>query len=231
MDPNGDIKFVDDPEQIKAAAGSFGLLGIVISLTLRVDKMMKAVMVPRKVPIQLAIPPPEGYKVPDQIKKMKKVTPEQLKKAQADFEKTVQEDYYVEWFWFPYCTELWVNTWKKAPIDAEDKLKPYPSNYQANLQWVRRLLLAKLQNELTRYLQYEAWTAQQLVNSRGFRWLSGATQAWTMGKTTMSQMPSVKDEKHAIQTYVSEALHFRRGIRKLPFPQSQVACSRVDSAL
>ena len=33
----------------------------------------------------------------------------------------------------------------------------------------------------------------------------------------MLQMPSVPDEKHAIQTYVSEALHFRRGIRTCYF--------------
>lgn len=52
------------------------------------------------------------------------------------------------------------------------------------------------------------------MNSWGFKILSASAQAWLMGKTTMSQMPTVKNEANAIQTYMSEALHFRRGIRK-----------------
>lgn len=99
--------------------------------------MMKAVMTPQKIPLQLAIPPPEGYPVPEQIQNMRKVTPEELEQARKKFIKTIEEQYYLEWFWFPYCNEVWVNTWRRIDIEPIDKLDPYPSNYQTHLQWVR----------------------------------------------------------------------------------------------
>ena len=39
-------------------------------------------------------------------------------------------------------------------------------------------------------------------------------QAWLFGVATMAVMPNITDPKKAIKTYVSEALHFRRGIRE-----------------
>ena len=38
-------------------------------------------------------------------------------------------------------------------------------------------------------------------------------QAWLFGVATMAVMPNITDPKKAIKAYVSEALHFRRGIR------------------
>ena len=71
-------------------------------------------MMPVKVPLPLAIPPPPGFAVPHEVQQMiaaKKITPAQLVAAQSDFERRCETDYYLEWFWFPYQDDCWVNTW------------------------------------------------------------------------------------------------------------------------
>ena len=93
----------------------FGLLGIVISLTVQLDAMGIAELVPVHIPLPLAIPPPEGYVVPKQVQAMmqkSKITEAQLDKARKTFIQRCEEDYYLEWFWFPYQESAWVNTWK-----------------------------------------------------------------------------------------------------------------------
>ncbi|KIK62943.1 hypothetical protein GYMLUDRAFT_163790 [Collybiopsis luxurians FD-317 M1] len=196
VDPRGNIQTVNDPAELRAAAGCFGLLGIVLSVTLRVDKMQKAIMQPQKLPAPLAIPPPPDYPVPKEID-MSKYTAKQLQDAQKAFQETIEQQYYVEWFWFPFQEDVWVNVWKRAEITTFEKLDPYPSNFQAGLQWL------------------EGFFAEIIVNWSLFKALPGRLQAYLFGTIGMLQMPQVADEKHAIQTYVSEALHFRRGIQNM----------------
>jgi hypothetical protein len=45
VDCNGKLQMVDDPKQIKAAAGAFGMLGVVTHITYIFDVMTYAVMV------------------------------------------------------------------------------------------------------------------------------------------------------------------------------------------
>lgn len=135
VDPHGNIQTVSDPAQLQAASGCFGLLGVVLSITLRVDKMQKAVMQPRKIPAPLAIPPPLNYEIPASFN-ISQYSKEQLADAQKKFEKTIEKNYYVEWFWFPFQADVWVNTWERAEVTADEVLGPYPSNLQAALQWV-----------------------------------------------------------------------------------------------
>ena len=45
VDCNGKLRAVDDPYLIKAAAGAFGLLGVVTHITFELDAMTYAVMV------------------------------------------------------------------------------------------------------------------------------------------------------------------------------------------
>ncbi|KAF5391481.1 hypothetical protein D9757_002438 [Collybiopsis confluens] len=196
VDPQGNIQTVNDPAELRAAAGCFGLLGIVLSITLRVDKMQKAIMKPQKLPAPLAIPPPPNYPVPKEID-MSKYSSQQLQDAQKAFEDAVENQYYVEWFWFPFQEDVWVNVWKRAEITADEELDAYPSNFQAGLQWL------------------EGFFAEIIVNWSVFQALSGRLQAYLFGTIGMLQMPSVPDDKHTIQTYVSEALHFRRGIQNM----------------
>lgn len=66
----------------------------------------------------LAIPPLENYKdIPKanfQQMRDNGITDIHLKKVWDEFIKRCKEDYYVQWFWFPYRDYCWVNTWKSA---------------------------------------------------------------------------------------------------------------------
>jgi hypothetical protein len=117
VDAKGGIQTVHDKEELRAASGCFGLLGIVISLTLLVDDMCVAEMKPIAVDVALAIPPPKGYLIPKDIAdEMRKnnIGEEELEHARKKFIRRCKEDYYLEWFWFPYNSKVWVNTWSSA---------------------------------------------------------------------------------------------------------------------
>ena len=45
VDCNGKLQIVDDPYLLRAAAGAFGLLGVVTHITFELDAMTYAVMV------------------------------------------------------------------------------------------------------------------------------------------------------------------------------------------
>jgi hypothetical protein len=121
IDARGEEQVVNDPQELRAASGCFGLLGIVTSITLQLDGMGVAELAPTKLPTVLAIPPPKGYPIPEEIvKQMKKdkIDDQKLERARVDFIKRCEEDYYVEWFWFPYQTHCWVNTWKSTQMGS-----------------------------------------------------------------------------------------------------------------
>ncbi|TFY63527.1 hypothetical protein EVJ58_g3204 [Rhodofomes roseus] len=202
VDAHGELQVVNDPAELRAASGCFGLLGVVVSITLQLDAMGVAELVPVHTPLPLAIPPPKGYPVPKQVQSMiekAKITEAQLEEARADFIRRCEEDYYLEWFWFPYQEHVWINTWKKYPMTPRDgDLKPYPGD-----GWLDGVKSQEIQE-----------TAAQVVTSF-FLWkdLPGYMQAWLFGVASMAAMPNITDPKKAIKTYVSEALHFRRGIQ------------------
>ncbi|CAE7197879.1 unnamed protein product [Rhizoctonia solani] len=197
IDPHGNKKSISDPDQLRAASGCFGLLGICTALTLRLDAMAMAVMNPVKVPLVLAIPPPVGYKVPDVID-MSGITPEDLENARLEFIKRCEEDYYLEWFWYPLTKEVWINTWKKVDDAAAiESLQPYPSPFDALIQWG------------------QGWLAEQVINTELFGSLSGRIQAFLFGQITLGAMPHVPEPENAIRTLTSEAIHFRRGIQNM----------------
>ncbi|KAF5356511.1 hypothetical protein D9757_008749 [Collybiopsis confluens] len=221
VDPLGNIQTVSDPTELKAAAGCFGLLGVVLSVTLRVDKMQKAVMQPHKLPVALAIPPPPGYPVPAWID-MSQYTQQQLDDAQKAFETAIETQYYVEWFWFPFQSEVWFNVWQRAEVTISEDLDAYPSNLQAALQWL------------------EGFFAETINNWSVYQALPGWLQAFIFGTVGQSQMPDVPDPQNAIITYVSEALHFRRGIQnmrcldsewEIPIPATQDGQTRDFSVI
>jgi hypothetical protein len=114
VDAKGVLRTVNDPVELRAASGAFGLLGVVIAVTLQLDDMGVTDMMPVKVPMPLAIPPPKGYPIPYEVQKIMdeyKITSDQLAEAQKTFEWRCNNDYYLEWFWFPYQDDCWVNTW------------------------------------------------------------------------------------------------------------------------
>ena len=145
VDANGEARIINptDEEFLTAASGSFGLLGVVTHLTLKLEPMSYAVMKPRKVHVYQAIPPPPGYTIPSALQPKKPLTTEDLAKAQEDFERRGSDDYYAEWFWFPYSDYVWVNTWDTTddPTGVED----YPNAVNKVLQLAGTLVVQVLQ--------------------------------------------------------------------------------------
>ncbi len=91
--------------------------------------MSYARMKPAKVPVALTIPPPFGVTVPEPLRKAggdpNTPSPSELEKAFKDFVHRAESSYYAEWFWFPYQSECWVNTWDNDGDPAQ--AVPYPS--------------------------------------------------------------------------------------------------------
>ena len=182
VDANGVLQTVSDPDFLRAAAGSFGLLGIITSYTIRLDKMTYAAMRPQRSPVELAIPPPleyiiaaksgdEKYKYINDL--ISQHSQETLDKAQAEFIRQAESDYYAEWFWFPLQRDVWVNTWNNDGSEAESR--DIPSDFEAFLEWL------------------EEWIAEELNNWPVYQLLPGEVQAKVFGFFTLLQLPNVTD--------------------------------------
>lgn len=129
IDVNGKEQFVNmsDPTLLKAASGCFGLLGVVTYITFECDAMCTAVMRPVKLDVIDAIPPPPEMKdsdIPAPLRQ--KRTQAEKDNNVREFERRANEDFYAEWFWFPYSQQVWVNTWK-TDTDTKNVVN-YPSN-------------------------------------------------------------------------------------------------------
>ncbi len=193
IDVNGKQQTVSDPKLLKAAAGCFGLLGIVTHITFELEAMTYAVMKPRKPDIGLAIPPLSQSEVPAAIKKMH--TDVDVKSAIAQFEDQATNDYYSEWFWFPYQQTAWVNCWNNT-TDATGVVD-YPNTSQVWLQWV------------------QGWIGGVMMASEFFAALPPHWQAQLLATGGMAVLPPTLFEKPTpeIKTWIPNALHFRRGVQ------------------
>jgi hypothetical protein len=188
VNAKGELQTIDDPALLRAAAGCFGLLGVVTAITLKLDPMTFAAMRPTTPRLALTIPPPDG-KAPAGVD-MKGITKADLTKAWDAFVRHCEDDYYAEWFWFPYRKECWVNCWKDdgKRADARD----YPGPAEAFIQAAENYL-------------------GQLANQTIFKLLPARWQADLMASTAMLTLPKNK----TIITPVIDALHFRRGIQNM----------------
>lgn len=191
VDANGNLQVVSEPRLLAAAAGSFGLLGIITHVTLELDKMSYAILQPRKPPVALAIPPLETEDVP--IALQEEGWQDKLDDALKDFTKRVTDDYYSEWFWFPYQKTAWVNTWNVTD-DASEAKEDYPSVVEVWLQWV------------------EEWIAGIMTSTAFFAILPGAWQAQLIATLGMAAQPPYffQDQKPTTKTTVVDGIHFWR---------------------
>src|SRR5262245_27240004 len=64
VNARGELQTVDHPQLLKIAAGCFGMLGIVTAVTLKLDPMTYARMMPTAPRVALAVPPPANYATP-----------------------------------------------------------------------------------------------------------------------------------------------------------------------
>lgn len=146
VDANGEQREITDRDLLRAAAGCFGLIGVVTHLLLEVDPISCAVMRPQKLPVVDAIPPPPGFHVPKALQPESgwPRTPEQVDKAQRKFERMANEDDYSEWFWFPFLDKVWVNTWNTDPDTSN--VVDFPDPTKAIFQVLGTITMNILQN-------------------------------------------------------------------------------------
>ncbi|KAL1304742.1 hypothetical protein AAFC00_003685 [Neodothiora populina] len=132
VDVNGVLQVVTDDLELCAAAGCFGLLGIVTHITYEVRRTTYAVMKPRKMPTMLAIPPLDLSEVPEALQLL--TTKEQVHEAVLDFEVRAETSEHAEWTWYPYQSSVLVNTWTSG-LGREGAVD-YIDNVQGFLQWI-----------------------------------------------------------------------------------------------
>lgn len=210
VNAKGEIQVINkkrQPELMQAAAGSFGLLGIITSMTLKLDKLGYALMDPKFVNLLEAIPPPLGTQV-DQMPK--RLVDELNISSQEILDINISQntemffnrcrDYYAEWFWFILNGKCWVNTWNK-----DDPINDQNNQYQ----W---------ENEGGKaYFDLKAWFDNGIASfSKNFN-----NQALMMPPPPF-QEKFVRSANGLITGFLHsrpqtlplpEALHFQRGIR------------------
>lgn len=190
VNARGELQAVDDPEQLAAASGCFGLLGIVVSITLKLEPMSYARMNPVKQRVALAVPPPDGFAVPTEID-MSGISDADLATARTEFVRRCEEEYYAEWFWFAFQPDCWINTW---PNDGQrHEASDYPSLVDTYAQ------------------EAEEYLAQLITESKVFNWLPTSVQIDMVAGGAMELLPSGNE----IVTPLIDALHFRRGIQNM----------------
>lgn len=126
------------------------------------------------------------------------MTEEQRAKAQATFEDKARNNFYAEWFWFPYTSKVWVNCWNTTD-DPEGETE-FPSDTHVVLQWFQTVLAQIVQvSEAILDLQHK------------FAW----TQATLLSTVALYLMPEITDDKPATKTQLPNALHFQRAIQNI----------------
>lgn len=199
IDCNGVHQTITNPAHLKAAAGCFGLLGIVTHITFELEPMSYAILKPSKPDIGLAIPPLKREDIPIALRKT--YTDAQYAAALVDFKKRANEDYYSEWFWFTRDQQAWVNTWNSVsdPVGSVD----YPGDFGTWLQWV------------------EGWLGGVICASPIFGAFPGRWQAAILATLGMVALPPFEflgfkqTTPKAIKCQMPNALHFRRGVNCL----------------
>mmetsp|Transcript_20181 Transcript_20181/g.77265 ORF Transcript_20181/g.77265 Transcript_20181/m.77265 type:complete len:771 (-) Transcript_20181:64-2376(-) len=191
VNANGVVQTVSDKDELRAAAGAFGLLGIVTAVTLRLDPMTYANMHPSRARVALTIPPPKGFDVPRKIDWNEKRDGDAAEAAWKEFVRACEKDYYSEWFWFAYHKDCWINTWDNtgSKHDAVD----YPGPKRSLLQAMA------------------TYAAGITSSSKLFKLLPPYRQAQFMSASAMAALPSGE----TIVTPVIDALHFQRGIHNM----------------
>jgi hypothetical protein len=197
VDCHGNLQVIDNPEHLRAAAGCFGLIGVITHLTLEFSPMTYALMQPKKIPVVRAIPPPPTMREEDipPALRVKGLTPEDRAHDLEEFEKQCSSFYYAEWFWFPYSDSVWVNCWNDTtePTGVSD----YPSDAMIFFQFITQFTMNILQN---------AEILKELIN---------ITQLDEAAVTLLSGVAMLALPDKPVKTHLTDALHFQRGIQNV----------------
>ncbi|KAK4033533.1 putative xylitol oxidase [Parachaetomium inaequale] len=200
VDCNGKLQTVTSPSHLLAAAGCFGLMGVITHLTLEFQPMTYALMQPQKLPVVRAIPPPASLPesaIPPALR-LPNLTPADKAADLARFRDRATSWYYAEWFWFPYADTCWVNCWNDTPGPAND-VEDYPSNEQTFLMFLAQFTTNTLQ---------DAAVLTELITALGL----DEAVVTLLSEAAMLVMPTFDPP---LKTYLTDALHFQRGIQNI----------------
>ncbi|OHF04516.1 hypothetical protein CORC01_00368 [Colletotrichum orchidophilum] len=198
VDCNGEPQEVTKPEHLRAASGCFGLMGVVTHITLEMSPMTYARLNPEKVSVALAVPPPADLdlsKVPATLADpWRKLTEGEKRGYQEIFEDRATNDFYSEWFWFPYSDKVWVNCWNNTTDSAG--VVNFPDDFHIFLSFLQTFTMNVLQNTtlLNKLVDHCFTEAAVTLISRFAMWA----------------LP----EKE-VTTYLPDALHFQRAIQNV----------------
>jgi hypothetical protein len=199
VDAHGELQHVDNPEHLRAASGCFGLMGPVTHITLELSHMTYALTHPVKMPAICAVPPPtdlpEKDIPPALLKYWTKLSTEQKAACQRDFEQQATNNYYSEWFWFPYSDYSWVNCWDDT-TDASD-VKSFPDNTHIFLSFIQTFAMNVMQN---------ATLLEKLIEKVHM----SEAAVTLLSRAAMFALP-----EGPRKTYVTDALHFQRAIQNI----------------
>jgi hypothetical protein len=203
VDANGVLRRIDlsTPDMLRAAAGCFGLIGVVTHLVLELDPLSCALMEPRKLPVIEAIPPPADLPhsmIPAPLRPKQPLSEVRKAELLRDFETRVTTTDYAEWFWFPYSSEVWVNTWHKT-LDTSNAVS-YPGNAKTILQ-----VLGTFATQIAQDASIILKLTQALPE----------TQTKLLTWLAMKNLDDVGPNGKKIKTWLPDALHFQRGVQNL----------------
>lgn len=212
VNAKGEIQVInkaDQPYLMKAAAGSFGLLGIITSITFKLDKMGYALTNPKLVSLAKALPPPSGTRIDQLPLKLQKdlgISNQEILDSiilqNSDKFFSHCKDYYAEWFWFILTDKCWLNCWNKDDPSNDEKNQDHWVNgggkvYSDLLTWLENTmssfagLFIKNNYHMPHppYQEFFVRTSNDIITG--------------LLSTTARTLP------------LPEALHFQRGIRHI----------------
>ncbi|KAG8670961.1 hypothetical protein FPOAC2_04226 [Fusarium poae] len=200
VDANGELRSVLNTEHLKAASGCFGLMGIVTHITMEFPPMSYAQLAPRKMPVIQAVPPPPNLAEKDippaLLKNWTSLTPAEREKCQVDFEERATNDYYAEWFWFPYSDDAWVNTWKNT-LEEEGVVDHFPDKKHIYFSFIQTVAVNILQN---------AKIIHKLIDVTNM----SEAAVTLLSIAAMKALPTKE-----VKAYLPDALHFQRAIQNV----------------
>ena len=187
VDANGDIQVLDNPEHLKAGAGAFGMLGIIVSITLKLDEMTYARWGPR----EITMPMEEYWARPG----------DQLTEAAINM---FEDHYYAEWIAFPRHHTggrglIWQNVWQNDGIaeNSTTLITYIEEAYEISYQF-----LGEVANQCFKVV-LQTFDAEDFLY-----WLYG----WM---TAVASTSAMIDLPEPVTTTLTEALHFQRGLHTL----------------
>ena len=161
VDASGEIRVVNDPDQLKAVAGSFGLFGVILSLTLRFPIMTYAKFDPKSSTSLMSATIPHIPETNNGVIKVRSTRQEQQRML-LDFSRLVEENYYNEFFWFPGKGRdegFWMNNWNNdGSKDDHDDAKPLLPKDDADNDVHENTLFAHVVSFLQRKKELLHWS-------------------------------------------------------------------------